>query len=422
MQKQSLIKFPNGFKVVFSGKDSHTVGITLNIPYGVEKEAFRQSGISHLIERLVYNDLSKQIDRYNGELRTKVTFEYIEISILTIRQNIAKILTALSRSIFDFTPKMDDFKRAKKMVVDNLEKNKLAPNYILEKLTNESLYKKSGLSNNFYGVLASISKIELDEVKQYLAKIISPNNLVLSIVGDIENANYKDDEDMRYSDIYSIVMEEFYGKLLSYRNHNAKFSEEIINKTKLYSEKTKLLYQDRFLIAYPCASYNSKNYKYVRLIDNYIQKYLEDYASNKDYIYGLKVELVKYANNGYIKVLFAVDEDMAEEVYYKIISLIDDIRVQGISIGEFDKLKNSYIAKVIFNNESVVDLSKSYAKKLALRGEVFDLDLEIEDINGLQYDNFKIVMTETLSKKSISVARVGKKRDDFIPFGERYEI
>ncbi len=419
MLKQSIIKFPNDFKVIFSGRDSRSVAMCVTIPYGVEKEPARVAGISHVIEKIIKNDLKKQVNRFGGELFTRVTYEFIEISVVTIRDNLTKLMTALSRALFDFAPKMDDLKKAKAAAIKDLEMNKLAPNFILDKITNDNLYKKTGLTNNFYGILASVSKITLDDTKEYLNKIISPNNLVLSVVGDIITETDDEDDDTKYSEVYSLVMEKFYGKLINYKKHNAKFSEEVEHNGKTYNEKTKMLFQDRFEIAFPCASYSSENYKYVRLIDNYVQDYLENYTAGKDYIYGLNVELVRFSNNGHIKIAFAVDSDRAEDVYNDITSQIADIREQGISLGEFEKLKTTYVIKVAFNNEGCLSLARSYAKKLALRGEVFDIDSEIINIRNLDYENFLIVMKDTLSNKNMSVARVGIKRDNFLSFGDK---
>lgn len=414
MQRQSLIKFPNGFRVVLSGKDTRSVGITVNIACGVEKEAARQSGITHIVDKLIRMDLERQVNRFGGELFSKVTYEFVEISIVTMRENLSKMLTALSRALFDFSPKMDDFKRAKAEAIGDLERIKLSPAYILDKLTTDNLYRKVGLSNNFYGIQASLAKITFDETKDYLVKVLSSKSLALSVVGDIfdENANEDSDENSKYTYVYGLVMELFYGKLINYKPYIPKYTEYVEDIKRSYSEKTKILYQDRFQISYPCPGYASNNYKYIRLIDNYILGYLERYADEKDYVYNLQVSLVKHRNNSYIRITFAVDSDMAGEAFSSILNLVNDIREQGITIGEFERLKTAYLAKVIFNNETALDLSRTYARRIVLCDEVFDIDKEINSIRSLDYNNFKIVMKESLSNNHISVARVGKKRDD----------
>lgn len=416
MKKQSLITFPNNFRLVVSKKDSRAVALVLSIFYGAENEPARQRGISSVIARLIAKDLSKQVSKYGGEIITRSTMEHIEVTISTYRENLPKLITALSRSIFDFNPKVDQLEEVKKKVVQDIEKNKNSPVSILERLTMKNLYSKVGLSNQPIGTLAVVNKLTVEEIREHMTKIIGPNTITLTIIGDIGDLKDENNSETTYNDIYSLVMELFYAKLIKYKNPKPKFSETVTEYKKTYSEKTKILFQDRFQISFPAYAYNSPNYKYGRIVGDYVEGYIKKSISHKENVYGLAVKSNSYRNNGHLSLTFAVDDEFAIEVYNDVIENIKKIRAEGVILSEFESLKRNYMSRVIFKHETVLALAKRHSKWISLKNELFDLDTELNAIVNLDYEIFKKILIEILNIKKMSVARVGKKRENFSPF------
>lgn len=417
MKKQSLITFPNNFRLIVSNKDTRAVAIVLSICYGTENEPARQSGISNVIEKLIAIDLSKQVSKYGGEISSRSSVEHLEITISTYRENLSKLLTALSRAVFDFNPKVDHLEEVKKRVLQSIEKYKNSPLSTLERLTLKNLYARVGISNHPVGTPAVVTKLTVEDTREYLSKIIGPNSMNLTIVGDVgDRTESEAGVETTYNEVYSLVMELFYAKLIKYKNPKPKFSEAVTEHKSLYSEKTKILFQDRFLLALPAYAYNSANYKYARIVEDYVGGYLKKALSRRENIYGFEAKSNSYRNNGHMSLLFAVDEDAAVEAYNFIIENIEKIRAEGVTSGEFESLKRTYMSRVIFKHETVLALAKRYSKWMSLKNELFDLDTELNAIMGLDYEVFKKTLAEMLNTKRVSVARVGRKREDFKPF------
>lgn len=415
-EKQSLITFPNKLRLVVSARDTRAVSVVVVINYGAENEPARESGISSVIERLISYDLAPQMARYGGMLTTRATLEHLEITVCTIRDNLDKILTAISRAIFDFNPKVEAFNNAKLRVIQKLENAKSAPISILERLTKNGRFGKIGLSNSLLGNITAVNNLTLEEVRNYFAKTIGPKNMTISVVGDIADKKETENDASKYDEVYALVIELFYGKLIKYRDTKPKFSEKYSLTKPVFMEKSKCLNQDRFELSFEAPSYSDNAYKYCKLLVTYLQSYIKNHAMGKNNIYSLDLESFAYRNNGYIGIQFAVDSLDAIEVYKSMISTLLNVKNQGVTIGEFEGLKKAYVSKVVFQHETALSYAKRYTKWIALKDTLFDLDKELKEIQELNYNSFKIAVQEILDFGKLCVSHVGRKRSNFDPF------
>ena len=215
--KQSLMKFPNGLRVVLSSRQSNVVTISLSLLFGAEQERKEVSGITHVIERLLRNAINSKIGELGGLVESKTDYEHLEISISTVRENLEHAIKALSNTIFEFRPTYENFKTEQARILQEIENRKASPLMILSDLTQKNRYKTTSLATELIGTTKTMTEMELEDVKNYYSSILTPEQLMLSIVGNIsdelagevgdddeDQVNYFDEGEPKESNIKNI--------------------------------------------------------------------------------------------------------------------------------------------------------------------------------------------------------------------------
>lgn len=451
--KHSLIKFPNGLKVIVCSKQSSAVTLSFSLLFGAEQEKKNQSGITSVIEKLMRAELQKEVLSLGGIVDTKTDYEHLEITISTIRENLEKCLDVLNKAVFDFHPTFEEFREVKARALQSIEKTKSNPLSILSELTQKNRYKTTSLATELAGTTKTVEELTLEEVRDYYDSILVPTQMLLSVVGNIsdeevgeENNNEineleqaepkaakqevqgiqswsalsgkittKGVKEKKYTPdtlgyIKDLVLKEFYAKTLNLKQDARRRSTAYFPlKKPIIIQKNKNLNQSRFCLSIPSAPYSSAGYKYSKLFEIYLRSFLSTRLKGAQGIYGLDVEIKQFKNNAHLSITFAVDYEDATQVYNKVIDLLTQLKSQQITKREFESLKTAYQTIISLGHERMSDLAKRYNKWLFLNGELFSLTKEIKQIASLSYEDFLYISGKMLDPSGRLTVYLGKK-------------
>ena len=452
--KQSLMKFPNGLKVILSSRQSNVVTISLSLLFGAEQEKKNSSGVTHLIEKLIKNTVTKRIGELGGIVESKTDYEHMEISISTVRENFEPAFKCLSDTIFEFRPTYESFRTEQAKVLQEIENRKASPLMILSELTQKNRYKTTSLATELIGTTKSMSEIDLEFLREYYKSILTPEQLILSVVGNISNekvgsgADLEEDQIVKFDEdgiqdgniktisvwndakyiptdlsnvvekkydidnldyIKEFVTKEFYSKTLNLaKNVRRRTTAYFPLKEATIIEKNKNLNQSRFQISLPSAPYCSSGYRYSKLFEIYLSNYLKRGLAKEKGIYSLNVYLSQFKNNAHLNIVFAVDHERAEEIYKKVLDLLKGQRQESITKSEFNSLIMAYKTMISLGHEKMSDLARRYNKWLFLKGELFNLNTELKVISAMNFDSFSDVCRKMINFNSMLVVYLGK--------------
>lgn len=459
--KQTLVNYPNGLRVVYASKPSSAVAISLSICAGAEQEPKAMSGVSHIIERIIRQNLISSTSSFGGVVETRTDFEHIEITISTLRPYIANTLSILSSAIFDFNPKIAVFERERGKVLAEIEKASFNPMSILNSLTQKNMYKGTNLATEILGTEKTISTMALADVKAYYETILTPDSIIVSLVGDIcdrqaveqgvkstEDGNnfvvennsvdsIMDEKwvipsldrvrtvaseegrviDGSFTKVQDLVNKLFYARTLNLDNSKRKRKTKyIVPDSNVFVEKTKTLNQTRFQISFPSAPYDSAGYKYGKMLEDYMNSYLRVELANTAGVYGVNVAISQFKGNGHISITFAVDEEICVDIYNKVLSALIRLKSEMVTAMEFNSIVTKYKTQVALKHEKITELALRYNKWLYLKNKLFNLQDELVAIDSLTYSNFIYICKQTLDFTRMVVVCLGRKIEKFEPF------
>lgn len=452
--KQTLMKFPNGFRAVLCSKQSNVVTISISLLYGAEQEKKDMSGVTHFIERLLKNAVSKDVAKLGGIVESKTDYEHMEITISTVRENLEESLKSLTNILFDFRPTYGKFKEEQARIIQEIENRKSSPVALLSDLTQRNRYKTTSLATEMLGTAKTISELDLETLRDYYKSILAPNQLLLSVVGNISDEKKSvDDEQLsdevikfeegdeidetlksmstwneikespadlekvkvtRYDQdnlnyIKDLVTRAFYSKTIDLKPATKRRTTAYfpLKKTTIVM-KNKNLNQSRFHLSFPSAPYSSTAYKYSKLFEIYLSNYLKSGLSTERGVYGLNVYISQFKNNAHINIVFAVDSERAVELYQKVIDLLKGQRQESTTMAEFKSLVVAYKTLISLGHEKMSDLARRYNKWLFLKGELFNLTNELKAISIMNFEGFRDICKKMINFNSLLVVYLGK--------------
>lgn len=374
----ALNTFSNGLRLVCNIKpDKKIACVVLHIAGGTQSEKNYQSGISDYLTKIMLMGTKQHPTReslmnyakLNGIILTPHNSkESITISALCPKENIEKAIALLSEIAFNTTFTAESGEKVRKMLLSQVTMLSENPQYIMDRLLNSTLYFRTGLSNPKSGTNITVSRFRSLDAKDYLARVFTPRNTIISVVGDVAQ-----------DEIYDLVKLYFFDKMKDTETEykKLKYVSEITDFEGCAKGRVKRLNQTRFLIAFPTVSFKDKEKYIIEMIKPIMINRIKLSLANQNYYFDTKIKTKYYANNGNLVFDLVVDYDFAEDHLYNVVNAInDDIKNRPLSVDEFETEKRVFVTNFINTYDNVLENSLVSAKHLALTKQTFSESTE----------------------------------------------
>ncbi len=403
--------YPNGLRLSIINKNqSKLVSVCLTITSGTQSEKNYEAGVSEFMSRMLLmgtnehpsKELLSAYAKSNGiVLSTSNTAESVILTALTTTENIQKALDVLCEIVFDsqFDSKSGDIVRASMMAdIAKLQEN---PSYILERLTNQALFYRTGLANPKYGTITTIARMKSQDAKDFLDRVLTPKNTVISIVGDVDA-----------DEIYEQVMKTFYSKFIDGGDYKKlKFVAPIEGFVGGERTKNKKLNQSRMFLSFPCLNYkNSRKYA-LSIMEPLILKHIRSKFAYENYFHSEVVTHELFANNGKLTIETMVDYDSAKKYLDTVVEALKELKEKKLTEQDFELEKNSFIVKFLYQNDKSSDLAISAAREVAVLKQSYSLTSELLKIELLTVSDANKILDEILDFSKLYVAYLGGQID-----------
>lgn len=405
----ALNTFSNGLRLVCIPKKEKKVAcVVLHIAGGTQSEKNYQSGISDYLTKIMLMGTKKHSTREallnyaksKGIILTPHNSkESITISAICPRENISVAVELLSEIAFDTTFSLENGDKVRKMLLSQVALLNENPAYILDRLINTSLYYRTGLANPKSGTNISVSRFRPLDAKDYLDRIFTPRNTIVSVVGDTTQEEIYDLVKLHFFDRMKDEEKEY--KKLKYVSQVEDFASDM-------KGRIKRLNQTRISIVFPTVSFKDKEKHLLEIVKPLLLKYIKLALSNQNYYFDTKIKTKYYANNGNINFELSVDYDFAVDHLYNFLSALKtDIKNRDFSSDEFEIEKRVYITEFMNTCDNVLECSLLSAKSLALTKQAFSENSEKLKIEMLTNKDANRLIEKVLNFEKMLVTYVG---------------
>jgi zinc protease len=134
-------------------------------------------------------DLEEAIDMLGATIRVSGDNENISVDVTTLARNFEKSVDLVKEMLLE--PRWDEeqFGLNKTRIINNLKRSMANPNYLATRTLNRLIIGKDNvLSTDVNGTVESVDAINMDDLKAFYEKCISPSVSKLLVVGDVDKA------------------------------------------------------------------------------------------------------------------------------------------------------------------------------------------------------------------------------------------
>ena len=166
----------------------------LSIKCGTRDEQGFHGGLAHFVEHTIFKGTEKKsaavingyLDRLGGELNAFTTKEEIVIHATVLKEDLHKASALLFELATSPTFPLQEIETEKGVVIDEIHSYKDSPSEDIYDKFEEMLFEGHPLSGNILGTVASVKKINRDELLRFAKEKFTPERMSFSIVADID--------------------------------------------------------------------------------------------------------------------------------------------------------------------------------------------------------------------------------------------
>lgn len=184
----------NGLTVLIKQKLTNAVAVEVTVKVGSNYETAKNRGISHFLEHMLFEGTKKrnaqqianEIESIGGEINALTDNERTSYHIVVLHKYIERALDVLSDIIQNpiFDEKIIDKER--KVVLNEIHLTTDDPKIHQWVLFQTRMYKKHNCRYPVYGTIECVSKFKKKDFLDFYSKYYVPNNMVVSLVGNVD--------------------------------------------------------------------------------------------------------------------------------------------------------------------------------------------------------------------------------------------
>ncbi len=188
--------FNNGLKVIYDQKKGNSVVVEVMVKVGSDYEKPEERGISHFLEHMLFEgtkkrpnnlSISNEIESIGGDFNAYTTNERTCFYVKILKKHFIKAIDVLSDILQNPLFEQKSIDKEKKIVLKEIDMVYDEPSYYQWVLLQKNLFSKHPCRYPTYGNKKVIKNLTKDQVVSFFKKYYVPNNMVISIVGDVPN-------------------------------------------------------------------------------------------------------------------------------------------------------------------------------------------------------------------------------------------
>ncbi len=196
----------NGIILITEKRNTKSVAIYITVKAGSNYEPEKIAGISHFLEHMLFegtknraaikiaNDIESLGGEINAATSTERTVYYVNILKKYFDVAVDVLADMIQNPLFDEKA----IEKERSVVLDEVNMVMDDPKRYQWVLFQKTLYKKHPSRNPVYGTVETIKGITRNDMLGYYEKYYNPNNIIISVVGNVKDAEQKIEEKFRF--------------------------------------------------------------------------------------------------------------------------------------------------------------------------------------------------------------------------------
>lgn len=316
------------------------VTVTLLIKASPFNEPPDKAGLANLTAELLTEgtkkrkakEISEEIEFIGASLDSSAGSDFSTLRLSVLKKDIEKGFEILSDVLLNPTFLEEEIKRLKEMIKGNLRQSEEDPSFVADKTFRKAVYGDHPYGRLITGTPETIDKITREDLTRFHTEYYRPNNAILSIVGDITEAEVKG------------IIERYLGEWEPREIPSVNKSIDII-KRKNVILIDKDLTQANIIIGHKGMERENPDY-YAVSVMNYIlggggfsSRLMQTVRDEMGLAYDINSQFDSMKNGGFFRVEVQTKNESANKVIEEVLKQINRIKKEPVSDQELEDAK-----------------------------------------------------------------------------------
>ena len=407
----------NGLRVITSTMPhSRSVSIAFFVGAGSCYEKQAEAGISHFIEHLCFKgtqrrptakEISQAIEGVGGIINGGTDKEATVFWCKVASSHFSIALDVLSDLLLN--PRFDakDMEKERHVIIEEINMNLDLPQHRVNMLIDEILWPKQPLGREVAGDKQTVASITKEQILNYIARWYVPNNIVVSIAGDIQH-------EQAVSQIEPLLGKWPAGKLSSGYITDAKQMEPRLRIESKDGEQAHLC-----LAVHGFSRFHPQRFV-LDLLNTVLgvgmsSRLFTEIREHKGLAYDIHSYVEHFLASGSFTIYAGVDSEKVETAIVAILEEMSKLK-QGITSNEFTRAKELSKGRLQLRLEDSQNMALWLGSQEMLRQQILDIDEIISIVDAIAINDLEQVAEKLLAAEKLNLAIVGPvKKEESLP-------
>ena len=173
----------------------NSVSIGLWFKVGSRYESIGNNGISHFIEHMLFKgtknrsakEIANSIDKLGGQLNAFTSKECTCLYAKVLDTHFDTALDVLADMFFNSNFDCDEIDKERGVVIEEINMYEDSPEDLVHDLFSQAVWSGNPLGMSILGTEESLENLNRDIIVRYFKENYSPNNIVISVVGNFKH-------------------------------------------------------------------------------------------------------------------------------------------------------------------------------------------------------------------------------------------
>ncbi len=404
----------NGMAVLT--KSTHKVplaAVRLVVKAGSATEGrFAGSGISHFVEHMLFKgtadlpvgEIERRIKSYGGYINAQTSHDTTEVHLVVKNEYLDKALDLVSDFVFNTSFDEKEFAKEKEVILGEIRMDRDEPSRRASDLLWETAYLVHPYKYPVIGYEDLFRQISREDLVEYHRSKYTPDNCVLSVVGDIDEAAA-----LR-------VCENTFGKLPRGRGiESLKPAEPLQMSTRKADAQIDGLKLSYLVIAFHTTSFADKDLYPLDLLAAALgqgesSRLHYTLVRRKKLAYGVSSSNYTPSDPGLFMISMRLEEGNIDAALKEVCAEIKRIKAHSLRRNELEKVKRSVLSGYIYDKESVESQADDYASSYASTGDYNFSRAYINGVDAVKQADIARAAAKYLNDENMSVVTLVPKK------------
>jgi predicted Zn-dependent peptidase len=386
----------NGLRIVLEKIPTvRSVAIGIWVLAGSRYEVEKNNGISHFIEHMLFKgtekrsakEIAEAFDRIGGQVNAFTSKEYTCYYAKVLDSHASFALDVLADMFFHSKFDANEMEREKKVILEEIKMYEDTPDDIVHDLLSQASYGNHPLGFSILGTNETLLSLQPDDLRQYMEENYTPENVVVSIAGNVEDSFIKE-------------VEQYFGFYEGKKQKNDLIQPVFLGNQVFRKKETE---QAHLCLGYQGLQVGHEDIYSLIVVNNVLggsmsSRLFQEVREKKGLAYSIYSYHSSYLDNGLLTIYGGTGNDQLEELQSTIEDIVQSIVKGGITDKELENSKEQLKGNLMLGLESTNSrMSRNGKNELILRKHR-TLDEIIQEIDRVNHETIERVIQKAFTE------------------------